>query len=86
MFVSTFHSSKLTARNWRMHALADFMESLTQEQDNLLQMGTIKYTKYQSLVFFVSNQSKGKNKFEDLKQQREKEKKLSDTENQLTRI
>ena len=29
VFVSTFHSSKLTARNWRMPALEDFMESLT---------------------------------------------------------
>ena len=29
--VSTFHSSKLTTRNWKMHALEYFMESLNQE-------------------------------------------------------
>ena len=31
VYVLTFHSSKLTTRNWKMHALVDFMESLTQE-------------------------------------------------------
>ena len=29
VYVSTFHSSKLTTRNWKMPALADFMEYLT---------------------------------------------------------
>ena len=45
VFVSTLHSSKLTTRNWRMSALEEFMEYLTQEQDKLVQMGTIKSTK-----------------------------------------
>ena len=65
MFVSTFHSSKLTARNWKMPSLASFMESLTQEQDKLVQMGTIKSRKDQDLATGVSNPSKGKNKFKD---------------------
>ena len=79
MFVSTFHSSKLTARNWRIPALADFMESLTQDQDKLVQIGTIKSTKDQALVVGVSNQSKRKKKLKDFKQQRVKEKNHSDT-------
>ena len=62
-----------------MHALADFMESLTQEKDKIVKMGTIKSTKDQSLASGVSIQAKCKNKFKDLKQQREKEKKHSDT-------
>ena len=33
-----------------MPKLADFMESLTQEQDKLVMMGTIKPSKYQYLV------------------------------------
>ena len=69
MFVSTFHSSKLTAQNWRIPSLASLMESLTQEQDKLVQMGTIKSTKDQSLASGVSNQSKGKNKSKYSKQQ-----------------
>ena len=60
--------------------MADFMESLIHEQDNLVQMGTIKYTKYQSLAAGLSNQSQCKNKFKDLKQQRDKEKNHLDTE------
>ena len=63
-----------------MLVLADFMESLNQEKDKLVQMGTIKSTKDQSLDAGVSNQAKVKKKFKDLKQQREKEKKHSDTE------
>ena len=56
------------------------MESLTQEKDKLVQMGTIKSINDQSLAYGVSNQVKGKKKVKDLKQQREKEKKHSDTE------
>ena len=45
-----------------------------------MKMGTIKSTKDQYLDIGVSNQAKCKNKFKDLKQQRLKEKKHSDTE------
>ena len=31
MFVSTFHSIKLTARNWRIPTIVELMDSLTQE-------------------------------------------------------
>ena len=31
IYVSTFHSNKLTTRNWKMPVLVDFMEYLTQE-------------------------------------------------------
>ena len=49
-FVSTFYATKLTARTWKMPSLADFMESLTQEQDKLLMMATIKTSKDQALI------------------------------------
>ena len=45
MFVSTFHATKLTSRAYKMPKLAEFMESLTQEQDKLVIMGTIKPSK-----------------------------------------
>ena len=32
MFVSNFHATKLIAQAWKMPSLANFMESLTQEQ------------------------------------------------------
>ena len=51
-----------------MPSLASFMESLTQEQDKLVQMGTIK-AKYQSLAMGFSNASKGKHKANNLKLQ-----------------
>ena len=54
------------------------MESLNKEQDKLVQIGTIKSTKDQSLAAGVSNQSKGNDKSKDSKQQRVKEKKHSD--------
>ena len=51
-----------------MPTLASFMESLTQEKDKLVQMGTIKPRNYQDLTSGVSNASKGKKKSKDLKQ------------------
>ena len=50
VFGSTFYAKKLTARIWKMPSLADFMEYLTQEQDKLVMMGTIKPSKDQALV------------------------------------
>ena len=50
VFVSTFHATKLTAQAWKMHKLVEFMESLTQEQDKLVMMGTIKPSKDQAMV------------------------------------
>ena len=78
VFVSTFHSGNITIQNWGMPILEVFMESLTQEQDKLVQLGTIKYTKDHALVVGVLNQSKGNNKSKDSKQQ---EKKNSDVDN-----
>ena len=63
VFVSTFYATKLTAQTWKMPRLVDFMESLTQEQDKLVMMGTIKPSKYQALVAVDSRvDSKGKKK------------------------
>ena len=50
VFVSTFHATKLTARACKIPSLANFMESLTQQQDKLVMMGTIKPSKDQDLV------------------------------------
>ena len=50
VFVSTFYDTKLTARTWKMPSLADFMKSLTQEQDKLVMMGTIKPSRDQAMV------------------------------------
>ena len=55
------------------------MESLTQEQDKLMKMGSIKSTKDTGPVAGVSNQAKGNKKYKDSKQQRVKEKKHLDT-------
>ena len=46
-----------------MSKIAEFMESLTREQDKLVMMGTIKPSKYQALVAGdLRVDSKGKNK------------------------
>ena len=63
VFFSTFHATKLIARARKMPSLADFMESLTQEQDKLVMMGTIKPSKDQAMVAGDSRvDSKGKRK------------------------
>ena len=50
VFIFTFYATKLTARTWNMPKLVEFMESLTQEQDKSVMMGTIKPSKDQDLV------------------------------------
>ena len=50
VFVSTFHVTKLISRSLNIPKLAELMESLTQEQDKLVMMGTIKPSKDQALV------------------------------------
>ena len=72
VFVSTFHSSKLMARNWQMPSLDRFIESLTQEKYNLVQMGTIKSNKDRALAARVLNPSKGKKKAKDSRKQDKK--------------
>ena len=63
VFFLTFHATKLTAQAWNITKLADFMESLTQEQDKLVMMGTIKPSKDQEIFVGDSKvDSKGKKK------------------------
>ena len=50
VFVPTFRATKLTSQIWKMPKIAEFMESLTHEQDKLVMMGTIKPSKDQALV------------------------------------
>ena len=50
VFIWTSHATKLTSQTWNMPKLAEFMESITQEQDKLVMMSTIKPSKYQDLV------------------------------------
>ena len=54
-----------------MPSLADFMESLTQEQDKLVMMGTIKPSKYQALIAGdLKVDSKGKKKAKNTPEQK----------------
>ena len=82
VFVSTFYATKLTAQTWNMPSLVDFMESLTQEQDKLVMMGTIKPSKDQALVAGDSRvDSKSKKKAKNPPEQR-RDKKQSPADQQ----
>ena len=51
VFVSTFHSIKFASRDiWKMPSLEDFIESLTQEKANLINIGIIKGQRENSLT------------------------------------
>jgi hypothetical protein len=62
VFVSSFQASKLTQEKWKMPPLNDFIEALTQEKSNLVQMGAIKHSKNQELVATDAPKSSGKDK------------------------
>ena len=79
VFVSTFYAKKLTAQTWKMPSLAYFMESLTQEQDKLVMMGTIKPSKYQDLIAGDSRvDSKSKKKAKKPPEQKRDKNKFSE--------
>ena len=50
VFVSSFQTMKLTTPNWKMPTLDAFIQSLTYENDKLIQMGIIRSPKDQALV------------------------------------
>ena len=84
VFFSTFYATKLTARTWNIPKLVEFMESLTQEQDKLVMMGTIKPSKYQYLVAGDSKvDSKGKKKSNSNKPPEQKRDKSKSQEESL---
>ena len=62
IFVSTFHTEKLTTPNWKMPTLNSFIESLTNEHDKLVQMGIIRSSKDQALVAGGPKAMNGKGK------------------------
>ena len=63
VFVSTFHSGKLTTPNQKMLSLNAFIESLTNEHDKLIQMGIIRYSKDQELVAGAPKATNDKGKY-----------------------
>ena len=62
VFVSTFHATRLAILNWKMPSLSTFFESLTNEQDKLIHMGVLKYSKENGHSLMVQGSSKTKSK------------------------
>jgi hypothetical protein len=51
VFISTFHTVRFASRStWKMPSLEDFIESLTQEQTKLMNMGAIKGPRVHTLT------------------------------------
>jgi hypothetical protein len=56
VFVSTFHSLRFNSiATWNIPSLADFIESLTQEKNKLINMGKIKILKVHALTVQYGN-------------------------------
>jgi hypothetical protein len=66
VFVSTFHSVRFASRaTWKMPSLEDFIESLTQEQTKLINMGTIKGPRVHALIVPDGSHKYHKSKYKD---------------------
>jgi hypothetical protein len=64
VFVSTFHLVRFTyGATWKMPSLEDFIESLTQEQTKLINMGTMKGPRAQVLTMHDGIQKYHKSKY-----------------------
>ena len=62
VFFFTFHSGRNSIPNWKLPYLDSFVESLIQDQDNLVQMGVIQTSKNQALFMLDSKNAKSKGK------------------------
>jgi hypothetical protein len=66
VFVSTFHSVIFSSgATWKMPSLEDFIESLTKEQTNLINMGTIKGPRAHELIVKDGSHKYQKCKYKD---------------------
>jgi hypothetical protein len=66
VFISTFHSVKFAfGATWKMPSLEEFIESFTQEQTKLINMGKIKGTKAHALTVQYGNHQYHKYKDKD---------------------
>jgi hypothetical protein len=66
VFVSTFHFVIFASgATWKMPSLEDFIESLTQEQTKLINMGTIKGPRAHALTVHDGSQKYQKSKDKD---------------------
>jgi hypothetical protein len=66
VFVYTFHTIRFTSEaTWKMPSLEDFIESLTQEQTKLINMGAIKGPRAHALTVHDGSQKYHKYKYKD---------------------
>jgi hypothetical protein len=64
VFISTFHFFIFTfGATWKMPSLEDFIDSLTQEQTNIINMGTIKVPMTHALIVHDGSQKYHKYKY-----------------------
>jgi hypothetical protein len=63
VFISTFHTTKLTSgTTWKMPLLDAFIESLINEKDKLIKIIVLKKSKVHALVVHESNNIDSKSK------------------------
>ena len=62
VFVSTFHATRLVIPKWKMPYLNYFIDSLTKEQDKLIHMGVLNYSKEKDHSLLVQGSKKFKSK------------------------
>ena len=62
--MSTFHTTRLAISNWKIPSLSTFFDSLTKDQDKMIQMGALRSSKgkYHALIFQKSKNSISKEK------------------------
>ena len=66
VFISTFHTVRFSyGATWKMPSLEDFIESLTQEQTKLINMGKIKGPKAHALTVQDASHQYHKSKYND---------------------
>ena len=63
VFVSTFHATRIAISNWKIpYSLSTLFDSLTKEQDKLIQMGALRISKGKGHALIVQGSKNAKSK------------------------
>ena len=62
VFMPTFHATRVVVSNWKMSSLCTLFYSLTKEQEKLIQMGALKYSKEKVHALMVQGSKNTKSK------------------------
>ena len=82
--MSTFHATRLVVSNWKMPSLCTLFDSFKKEQDKLIQMGSIIYSKGKDHALKVQGSKNTKSKEKQIVKEKKPKSEIEDESSKPT--